>query len=65
MNRNICNQIKRAIKSNLEDKAGQIIESGGLYLSKRDLTRLITYMDKIKMYRYFRMFHDYKERSVR
>jgi len=52
MNRSIHNRIKRAIKSNLGDKAGQIIESGGLYLSKRDLISIIRYMIKINTYSY-------------
>ena len=52
MNRTILNRLRQAIRLNLEDKAGQIIKSYGSYLSKRDLTRLIEYMIKIKSYSY-------------
>ena len=52
MNRIILNQIKRAIRHKLDDKAGQIIESNGKYLSKHDLTRLIAFMKKNKSYSY-------------
>jgi len=52
MNRIILNQIKRAIRLKLDDKAGQIIESNGKYLSKHDLTRLIAFMNKNKSYSY-------------
>lgn len=50
MNRTILSKIKLAIRLNLEDKASQIIESHGTYLSKRNLRDLITYMDKIRTY---------------
>jgi len=50
MNRIILNRIKSSIKHNLEDKASQIIYSSGTYLSKRDLSSLIRYMNKIKTY---------------
>jgi len=52
MNRSILNQIKRAIRLNLEDKASQIVKSYGSYLSRKDIRSLITYMDAVKMYSY-------------
>jgi len=52
MNRTILSQIKRAIRLNLEQLAGQIIESHGAYLSKRDYIFLIRYMHEHSKYPY-------------
>jgi ankyrin repeat protein len=52
MNRTILSQIKRAIRLNLEDKAGQLIESHGAYLSKRNYRSLIRYITKHEKYPY-------------
>jgi len=50
MNRSILNQIRKAIRLNQEDNACQTIKSHGLFLSRRDLSSLINYMNKIKTY---------------
>ena len=50
MNQTILNRLRQAVKRGLDEKASQIIELHGAYLSRKDIRSLITYMDKIKMY---------------
>jgi len=50
MNRTILNQLRQAVKRGLDEKASQIIELHGAYLSKRDITHLISFMEKIGRY---------------
>jgi hypothetical protein len=52
MNRTVLTKLKRAIKFNLDELAGQIIESHGAYLSKRNMLNLIRYMDKLNKHPY-------------
>ena len=44
MNKVVLNQIKNALSHNLDERAGQIIESQGRYLSKKDYVSLMTYL---------------------
>jgi len=44
MNKVVLNQIKNALSHNLDERAGQIIESQGWYLSKKDYVSLMTYL---------------------
>jgi len=52
MNKTVLSRLKSAINRNLNEKAGQIIESGGTYLSKRSIKQLIRYMHKRSTYPY-------------
>jgi len=50
MNRSTLNKIKQAIRLNLEDKTGQIIESYGTYLSRKDIILLVRFMIRYQTY---------------
>lgn len=50
MNRTILNQLKRAIKSNLEGNASHILELYGNYLSRKDIALLVRFMIRYRTY---------------
>jgi len=50
MNKDVLTQIKRCIKSGLDDLAFSILRSEHTYLSVRDLSTILKYMSKIRKY---------------
>jgi len=52
MNKVVLRQIKSAIRRGLDEKAGQIIRSRGSYLSRRDMSDLVRYMDRLHKHPY-------------